>query len=85
MAVGATPNGLPILWVVDVLLCFLEIADLFGLVLLEAVPLYLRMHSPTLPVTGQVDKRVLNCEYGLWQWFLRESEWPMRHFNRSRW
>ena len=43
---------------------FLEIADLFGLVLLEAVPLYLRMHSPTLPVTGQVDKRVLNCECG---------------------
>ena len=34
----------------------MEIADLFGLVLLEAVPLYLRMHSPTLPVTGQVDK-----------------------------
>ena len=56
MAVGATPNGLPILWVVDVLFFFLEIADLFGLVFAKSGSLIL-VHALTY----------LSCDRTSWQ------------------
>ena len=67
MAVGATPNGLPILWVVDVLLFFFwKLPTYLDWFLLKAVPLYSCMRSPILPVTGQVD----NKRSQLWMWLM---------------